>query len=188
MMNNEEGQRDAQPPRGTPYHQGRKPVAPKYQENRFSPSQGYNSQGYNSYNYQNAGGNYQGGGYGAHQQRTGAAGSRRPPGPGQQDPRFRREQVNYSERIMKQNDLIIRILKEIRDRLPAPPVTATPSHDADVESVNHSAHIDNAEHAGAAADERHEGAADAAPDQAATMTAPAEPTPPEAPEQAADGE
>jgi hypothetical protein len=35
--------------------------------------------------------------------------------------RFRRETPNTSERTVKQNDLIIRLLKEIRDRLPEPP-------------------------------------------------------------------
>jgi hypothetical protein len=44
---------------------------------------------------------------------------------GQQHPRhrndrFKRESPNMSDRIVKQNDIIIRLLKEIRDRLPGP--------------------------------------------------------------------
>jgi hypothetical protein len=44
---------------------------------------------------------------------------------GQQHPRhrndrFKRESPGQSDRIFKQNDIIIRLLKEIRDRLPAP--------------------------------------------------------------------
>jgi hypothetical protein len=34
--------------------------------------------------------------------------------------RFRRESLNPNERVIRQNDIIIRLLKEIRDRLPAP--------------------------------------------------------------------
>jgi hypothetical protein len=44
---------------------------------------------------------------------------------GQQHPRhrndrFKRESPGMSDRIVKQNDIIIRLLKEIRDKLPAP--------------------------------------------------------------------
>jgi hypothetical protein len=35
--------------------------------------------------------------------------------------RFKREVMNQSDRTVKQNDIIIRLLKEIRDRLPPPP-------------------------------------------------------------------
>ncbi len=47
---------------------------------------------------------------------------------GQQHPRrrndrFKRESLNLNDRIVKQNEMIIRLLKEIRDRLPAPPVS-----------------------------------------------------------------
>jgi hypothetical protein len=34
--------------------------------------------------------------------------------------RFRREPTNSNERVIRQNDIIIRLLKEIRDRLPEP--------------------------------------------------------------------
>jgi hypothetical protein len=45
---------------------------------------------------------------------------------GQQHPRrrndrFKRESLNLSDKVAKQNDIIIRLLKEIRDRLPPPP-------------------------------------------------------------------
>ena len=44
---------------------------------------------------------------------------------GQQHPRhrndrFKRESPSMTDRIVKQNDIIIRLLKEIRDRLPGP--------------------------------------------------------------------
>jgi hypothetical protein len=45
---------------------------------------------------------------------------------GQQHPRrrndrFKRESLNLSDKVVKQNDMIIRLLREIRDRLPPPP-------------------------------------------------------------------
>jgi hypothetical protein len=47
---------------------------------------------------------------------------------GQQHPRrrndrFKRESINLSDKVARQNDVIIRLLKEIRDRLPAPAFT-----------------------------------------------------------------
>jgi hypothetical protein len=94
MMNSDEVPRGQQ----IPYQQMRKPYQSKYQDNRYnsSPSMSYN---YNS-----------GNGYAGQQH------------PRRRTDRFKRETINYSERIMKQNDLIIRLLKEIRDRLPAPAV------------------------------------------------------------------
>jgi hypothetical protein len=96
MMNADES------PRSMPYQQVRKPYQSKYQDNR------YNSSPSTSYNYNS------GNGYAGQQQH-----------PRRRVDRFKREAINYSERIMKQNDLIIRLLKEIRDRLPAPPVSAS---------------------------------------------------------------
>jgi hypothetical protein len=96
MMNNDESPRPIMP-----YQQTRKPYQSKYQDNRYtSPSANYN---YNS-----------GNGYAGQQQH-----------PRRRVDRFKRETINYSERIMHQNDLIIRLLKEIRDRLPAPAVSVT---------------------------------------------------------------
>ncbi|HEX2956883.1 MAG TPA: hypothetical protein VHO70_08620, partial [Chitinispirillaceae bacterium] len=37
--------------------------------------------------------------------------------------RFKRDNYNHNDRLIKQNDIIIRLLKEIRDRLPAPAAT-----------------------------------------------------------------
>jgi hypothetical protein len=87
-------------PRGMSYPQGRKPVPPN---SRYSPSPSYN------YNY-NTNSSF----------------------PSQQQhlrrkmDRFKRDggNGNGNERLMRQNDLIIRLLKEIRDRLPPPPVSA----------------------------------------------------------------
>jgi hypothetical protein len=39
--------------------------------------------------------------------------------------RFKRESLNTNDKIFRQNDIIIRLLKEIRDRLPPPPPGAT---------------------------------------------------------------
>jgi hypothetical protein len=121
MMNNEEI------PRNTPYQQGRKPMANKYYETRGYPSDnryGQNS-GYNSYNSYNNGGGY---GPGQHQRRR--------------IERFRRDPVNYSEKLVRQNDLIIRLLKEIRDRLPAPAVS---SQQAELDAINQGGHYEYAD-------------------------------------------
>jgi hypothetical protein len=40
--------------------------------------------------------------------------------PRRRNDRYRRESLNSSERVIRQNDIIIRLLKEIRDRLPEP--------------------------------------------------------------------
>jgi hypothetical protein len=71
---------------------------PKYPEKmpNYSPSTSYN------YGHQ--------GGYNGMQQH-----------PRRRADRFKRESINQSDRLVKQNDLIIRLLKEIRDRLPPPP-------------------------------------------------------------------
>jgi len=34
--------------------------------------------------------------------------------------RFKRESINLNDKVVKQNDIIIRLLKDIRDRLPPP--------------------------------------------------------------------
>ena len=41
--------------------------------------------------------------------------------PRRRNDRFKRESLPQSDRLAKQNDIIIRLLKEIRDRLPPPP-------------------------------------------------------------------
>jgi hypothetical protein len=81
--------------------------APKYQDNKnqnYTPSMSFGHQGagYNAMNQQ----------------------------PRRRTDRFKREALNYNERIVHQNDIIIRLLKEIRDRLPPPPPgTVSPSED-----------------------------------------------------------
>ena len=84
--------------RGNQIQQGRK----SYQPNRYNPGSSYN------YNY----------GY-----------NQNPNFNGQQHPRrradrFKRESLNINDRLAKQNDMIIRLLKEIRDRLPPPAETS----------------------------------------------------------------
>ncbi len=39
--------------------------------------------------------------------------------PRRRSDRYKRESINYSEKVVRQNDIIIRLLKEIRDRLPS---------------------------------------------------------------------
>ena len=82
--------------------QGRKPFTP----NRYGNSSGYNY-GYNSQNQ---------GGYNNGQQH-----------PRRRSDRFKRESLNVNDKISRQNDIIIRLLKEIRDRLPPPPAVTTES-------------------------------------------------------------
>ena len=65
--------------------------------------------------------NYQyGGGYNSQQQNNGLR--RRPDsGSNSQNNNNRNRQFNPLDKVVKQNDIIIRLLTEIRDRLPAPP-------------------------------------------------------------------
>jgi hypothetical protein len=83
--------------------QGRKPFSP----NRYSNSGGYNY-GYNNQNQSQNQGGYNG------QQH-----------PRRRTDRFKRESLNVNDKIAHQNDIIIRLLKEIRDRLPPPPTVTT---------------------------------------------------------------
>jgi hypothetical protein len=72
---------------------------PKYPEKmpNYSPS--------TAFNY-----GHHGGGYSNMQQH-----------PRRRADRFKRESLNLNDKVVKQNDMIIRLLKEIRDRLPLPP-------------------------------------------------------------------
>ncbi|NLP03255.1 MAG: hypothetical protein GX089_12225 [Fibrobacter sp.] len=82
----------------------RKPMMPKYEKNHnYNSNPNYNSYGNSSYN-----GNSNSGFSSQH--------------PRRRTDRFRRESINLNEKLIKQNDVIIRLLKEIRDRLPKPPV------------------------------------------------------------------
>jgi hypothetical protein len=97
-MMNEDFNRAPQAP------QARKPFTP----NRYSNSGGYN------YSYNNQSQNQNQGGYNGGQQH-----------PRRRTDRFKRESLNVNDKIAHQNDIIIRLLKEIRDRLPPPPAVAT---------------------------------------------------------------
>jgi hypothetical protein len=66
-----------------------------------------------SYNYSPGAGNYQS--------------SQNQQHPRRRTDRFKREAFNFNDRVVKQNDLIIRLLKEIRDRLP-PREGGAPGH------------------------------------------------------------
>jgi hypothetical protein len=53
---------------------------------------------------------------------TGHTGGQAQMNPRRRTDNFRRDTPNSSDRILRQNDIIIRLLKEIRDRLPAPAI------------------------------------------------------------------
>jgi hypothetical protein len=112
-MNNEDA------PRGAPY-QGRRPYPSKFQDNRTGSSENRFGQGENRYG-QNS--NYSSYGYNKGSNPSYSAGQQHPH---KKIDRFHREPVNYSEKLVKQNDLIIKLLKEIRDRLPPSAVSETP--------------------------------------------------------------
>lgn len=83
-------------------YSGRKQSGHKYDDNkgsRYSPS--------TSYNY-NQNGHMRGQGQ-SYQQH-----------PRRRIDRYKRESIGSSDRLVKQNDIIIKLLKEIRDRLPKP--------------------------------------------------------------------
>ncbi len=98
-MTNEEASRN------TYYAQNRKPISPKSQV--YSPSVNYNYNGNQSQH-----GNPTGHGNASyHNQQH----------PKRKSNQFKRDIHGFYDRICKQNDTIIRLLKEIRDRLPKPP-------------------------------------------------------------------
>lgn len=93
----------------------------------YSPSASFN---YNGGNYQN-------------QSAQSPSSRRRPDRNGK-----RHVNNNQNDRLVKQNDIIIRLLKEIRDRLPEPEQIAglMEARDADaVEFSDQSTHLDNEE-------------------------------------------
>lgn len=98
--------------RGMSNHYARKPMPTKYSDKNhtFGPGQNYSygNQPYNGNSHYNGGSNFYNNGH------NGPQNQRRRPD------RFKRDNYNYNERLIKQNDIIIRLLKEIRDRLPAP--------------------------------------------------------------------
>jgi hypothetical protein len=111
MMNNEDASR------GTPYQQGRRPYPSKYQDNRYG--YGSNENRYNAgENRYSSNSNYNTYGYNKNSNTGYSAGQHQH----KKIDRFRRDPVNYTEKLMRQNDLIIKLLKEIRDRLPPPAI------------------------------------------------------------------
>lgn len=106
-------------------YSGRKPSVHKYGDNKgrnYSPSA--------SYNYQNTQGRGQG--YQQH--------------PRRRIDRFKRENMNFSDKLVKQNDIIIRLLKEIRDSLAGTPQPATKIEGSDmVEQKNTSVSVETTE-------------------------------------------
>ena len=96
-MNSDESSRNMH------YSPNRKPIPQKV----YSPSTNYN--------------------YNGNQSQHGNHGGHGNPNYGNQHPRrkpnqFKRDGHGFNDRLFKQNDMIIRLLKEIRDRLPEPPV------------------------------------------------------------------
>jgi hypothetical protein len=96
-------------------NQNRRSNPPKFSNDRSysSPSSNYNYSSGNSYNSGNNS-NYNGQHSQSHHQQR-----RRPDNNNTRS--FKPHHNNNNDRIIKQNDIIIRLLKEIRDRLPAPP-------------------------------------------------------------------
>ena len=95
-------------------YSGRKQAVHKYGDNKgknYSPSA--------SYNYQNSQGRGQGQGYQQH--------------PRRRIDRYKRENINFSDKLVKQNDIIIKLLKEIRDNLVG---TASPVGEVETAEVN----------------------------------------------------
>lgn len=116
-MNGDDMQRGGGSPSGN-----RMGMMHKYGDNKgpnYSPSASYN------YNNRNSGGYQQ-------QQQV-----RR------RNDRYRRNVYNFNDKIVKQNDLIIRLLKEIRDRLPEPQVIHEKATETDADYFNGAA--DNGE-------------------------------------------
>ena len=115
MMNSDEV------PRSTPpYPQGRKPFQPKFQDTRYSPSTSFNYNSNSSYPSSQ------------HQRKR--------------FDRFKRDTNgnNGNERLMRQNDLIIRLLKEIRDRLP-PPAIPAPVEAVETDAVRQNGQVEEVE-------------------------------------------
>lgn len=103
-------------------YMGRKPNPGKFGDNKaknYSPS--------TSYNYSpNGRGQGQSGNYQQH--------------PRRRVERFKKESINYTEKLVKQNDIIIKLLKDIRDKLIGPePVEQS------VEQNNEAVRIDGQE-------------------------------------------
>jgi hypothetical protein len=102
-------------PRGMQYPSSRKPLPPKSQG--YSPSSNYNYG--NQSQHGNNHGNHGNQNFGNQQHQ------RRKPMPFKRDNHGSSGSTGggASDKLIKQNDIIIRLLKEIRDRLPPPPAS-----------------------------------------------------------------
>lgn len=108
--------------RGNSSYTNRKPATPKYEKNHvYSPS--------TNYNYNSTQPNHGNQSFGNQPQ-----GQRRKPVP------FKRDSSGSStDKLVKQNDIIIRLLKEIKERLPLPATTnASFSSSDEIESTESS--------------------------------------------------
>lgn len=110
--------------RGNTNQPGRKPISPK--SHTYSPS--------SSYNY-NHGNNYNGNGYNS--------GYNNYNGQSQHPRRRTFKPMNLNDKIVKQNDIIIKLLKEIRDRLPAPVGSETGENEETFERDNRAEFVDH---------------------------------------------
>ncbi len=80
---------------------------PRRQYSNYADNKSQNYSPSTSYNYNPAAGNMGNNGQMSQMQR------RRP----EQAPRFKRETINYSEKLVRQNNIIIKLLQEISDKL-----------------------------------------------------------------------
>ena len=90
----------------------------KQSVHKYNGSKGKNYSPSASYNYQNSQGRGQGQGYQQH--------------PRRRIDRYKRETMNLSDKLIKQNDIIIRLLKEIRDGLTGSSLTVADSESKEV--------------------------------------------------------
>ncbi len=122
--------------RGTNNHYTRKPIPSKYNDkthNVYGPAQNFNygNQSYNGNSHYN-GNSFNGNHNNQQNQRR-------------RTDRFKRDNYNHNDRLIKQNDIIIRLLKEIRDRLPAPAVIEPEYFEDEQENQDEDQCIDSAE-------------------------------------------
>lgn len=116
-------------PRSSHFSSNRKPGPPK--THGYSPSSNYN---YNSTQSQH--GNHIGNGnHGNTSFNAASKPHHRKPGGSSSGGSFKRENHGSSDKIIKQNDIIIKLLKEIRDRLPAPLETKSDVDDTELSDV-----------------------------------------------------
>lgn len=128
--------------RGTNNHYTRKPMPSKYNDkshNSYGPGQNYSygNQSYNGNSHYNGGNSYNNGN--SFNNHNNQQNQRR------RTDRFKRDNYNNNDRLIKQNDIIIRLLKEIRDRLPAPEIIEPEYFEEEQENQNQDQSIDSTE-------------------------------------------